>query len=62
MSYNYGPLNDGFFLCELGDKIHLQTQSNDLEARSGFTYSSIFKVSRIYYFEQDNCKILFTDT
>ena len=24
VSYNYGPLNHGFFLCELSDKIHLQ--------------------------------------
>jgi len=61
VSYNYGPLNDGAFLCELSDKIHLQTQSNELEARSGFTYSPIFKVSRIYYFYRDNCKVSFTD-
>ena len=55
VSYNYGPLNHGFFLCELSDKIHLQTHSNDLEAKSGFTYSPIFKVSIIYYFERDDC-------
>ena len=63
VSYNYGPLNHGLFLCELSDKIHLQTESNDLEANSGFTYSPIFKVRPDnLLFERDNCKISFANT
>ena len=48
VSYNYGPGNDGLFLCELNNMSHLQASSNELEDRDGFTYSPIFKVGRTY--------------
>ena len=47
MSYNYGPLNDESFLCELNDKSHSQTSPNELNTRDGFIYRPIFKVNRL---------------
>ena len=49
VSYNYGPLNDESFLCELNDKSHLQVSSNELDARGGFIYRPIFKVSKRHW-------------
>ena len=46
VAYNYGPLNDGIFLCELNDKIHLQVASKELEARNGFIYCPIITVGK----------------
>ena len=48
MSYNYGPLSDGLFMCELSDKSHLQASSNELETRDGFIYRPIIMVTKIY--------------
>ena len=48
VSYNYGPGNDGLFLCELNNMSHLQASSNELECRDGFIYSPMFKVGRTY--------------
>ena len=48
VSYNYGPGNDGLFLCELNNMSHLQASSNELEYRDGFIYSPMFKVGRTY--------------
>ena len=45
VSYNYGPLEDGSFLCEVNEKHHLQAPSNDFAARDGYVYSRIL-VSR----------------
>ena len=45
VSYNYGPLEDGNFLCELNDKTHLQVPPNDLEAKDDYIYSPIIAVS-----------------
>lgn len=45
VSYNYGPLEDGSFLCELNEKHHLQVPSNEFTARDGYIYSRIL-VSR----------------
>ena len=45
MSYNYGGVNDGLFLCELNDKSHFQAASNELETREGFIYRPITMVS-----------------
>ena len=41
MSYNYGPLEDGFFLCEINDKHHLQVPLNEFLARDGFIFRPI---------------------
>ena len=41
-SYNYGPLEDGSFLCEINDKNHFQVSSSEMMARSSFIYSPIF--------------------
>ena len=46
VSYNYGPENDGLFLCELNDMCHLQALSNELKDKDGFLYSPIYKVDR----------------
>ena len=46
-SYNYGPEENGLYLCELSDKNHLQVPSNELEARHGFTYRPVIPVSRL---------------
>ena len=47
VSYNFGQLNDGNFLCEVSNSSHLQVPSNDLEERDQFVYSQIFKVSNM---------------
>lgn len=41
VSYNYGTLSDGTFLCELNDKDHTQASSNEMVARYGFMYRPI---------------------
>nr|XP_058963040.1 neurogenic locus notch homolog protein 1-like [Pocillopora verrucosa] len=41
VSYNYGPLSDGTFTCELNDRTHLQVPDS-LEDKSGFLYTEIF--------------------
>ena len=41
VSYNYGPLGNGNFLCELSDKTHLQVPSDDLEAKDDYIYKPI---------------------
>ena len=49
MSYNFGPLNDGLFRCELSDVSHLQASLSELEAKEGFIYSPIRMVSTFYH-------------
>ena len=44
MAYNYGPVNDESFVCELSDS---QPSLGDLESRIGFIYRSIHMVSEI---------------
>lgn len=46
VSYNYGPLDGGLYLCELSDKIHEQSSPNELQAKNGFIFSQIFVVSK----------------
>ena len=41
VSYNYGPLSDGTFTCELNDRTYLQVPDS-LEDKSGFVYTEIF--------------------
>jgi len=48
VSYNYCPVNDGLFLCELNDVSHLQALSNELKDKDGFIYSPIYKVGRTF--------------
>ena len=47
MSFNYGPLNDDLFVCELSDTHHLQVSSSELETRDGFIYRPIDMVSKL---------------
>ena len=44
VAYNYGPVNDESFVCELSDS---QPSLGDLESRIGFIYRSIHMVSEI---------------
>lgn len=46
-SYNYGPVDNELYLCELNDKNHLQVPSDELEARDGFIYRLVFPVSKL---------------
>ena len=48
VSYNFGPLNDGSFLCELSGKSHLQAPSNELKERYEIIYRPIFMVRTLY--------------
>ena len=48
VSYNYGPVNDGLFLCELNNMSHLQASSNELKDKEGFIYGPLYKVGRTY--------------
>lgn len=48
VSYNYGQLNDGLFLCELSDTNHLQASPNELAARDGFIYRPVVMVSKMH--------------
>jgi len=41
VSYNYGRLEDGSFLCEINDKHHLQVPLNEFMARDGFIFNPI---------------------
>ena len=41
VSYNYGPLSDGTFTCELNGRTYLQVPGS-LEDKSGFVYTEIF--------------------
>ena len=52
VSYNYGLLDGGLFLCELSDKVHSQVSPNELGTRDGFIYKPIFLVNKLYYFMQ----------
>ena len=49
MSYNYGAINDGLFVCELSDTHHLQVSSSELESRDGFIYRPIYKVRKMHH-------------
>ncbi|CAH3167206.1 unnamed protein product, partial [Pocillopora meandrina] len=41
VSYNYGPLGDGTFTCELSNRTHLQVSPSYFEYRNGSLYRSI---------------------
>lgn len=55
VSYNYGRLHDGSFLCEINDKHHLQVPSNEFMARDGFIFSPILVSRGTIY--RTHCKI-----
>ncbi|CAH3134862.1 unnamed protein product [Pocillopora meandrina] len=41
VSYNYGPLGDGTFTCELSNRTHLQVSPSYFEYRNDFLYRAI---------------------
>ena len=41
VSYNYGPLGDGTFTCELSNRTHLQVSPSYFEYRNGSLYRAI---------------------
>lgn len=55
-SYNYGPVEDELYLCELSDKNHLQVPSDELEARYGFMYRPVIPLSKLKQRSEVNIK------